>query len=190
MKDVRLEQSKACSRCKQVQPLLNFTKIARKPGKYVSECKPCRAKLSAEFRINKPDKAKEYRKNYEVSHREYFREKSRKRRAANPEKMAASYAEWYKKNPESRVKRRHEYRARKYSNGVFVVSKKEIVKLRSGACFYCGSRTNIQIDHVIPVSRGGRHSVGNLVSACSQCNQRKNQKFITEWNKCRSTSAK
>lgn len=184
-----MTQFKACSRCKQIQSVANFTRIAHKPGKFVSECKPCRAKLSAEFRLHKPDKAKQYRRNYEITHREYFREKSRKRRAANPEKIAASYADWYKRNPESRVRRRHAYRARKYANGVFSISKKEIIKLRNGSCFYCGSASNIQIDHVIPVSRGGRHSIGNLVSACRQCNQRKNQKFIMEWNKCRTSSA-
>lgn len=183
-----MNEYKACSKCKQVQPVANFTKISHKPGKYVSECKPCRAKLSAEFRLNKPEKAKQYRRNYERTHREYFREKSRKRRANNPEKVAASFAVWYKNNPESRIKRGLKYRARKYQNGVFAVSKKEIIKLRSSCCFYCGSTSNIQIDHVIPVSRGGRHSIGNLVSACSKCNQRKNQKFITEWNKCQRSS--
>lgn len=32
---------------------------------------------------------------------------------------------------------------------------------------------NATLDHVVPLSRGGSHNPGNLVSACLSCNQRK-----------------
>jgi len=34
-----------------------------------------------------------------------------------------------------------------------------------------------QIDHVIPISKGGRNSRGNLVIACVSCNLEKSDKF-------------
>ncbi len=43
-------------------------------------------------------------------------------------------------------------------------------------CVYCGTGLgldNATLDHVMPVSRGGTHLPGNLVSACQPCNQRK-----------------
>lgn len=57
---------------------------------------------------------------------------------------------------------------------------KSIVARYRGCCAYCGAPWK-QFDHVIPVSRGGRHSVGNIVPACVRCNTSKNDAFVTEW---------
>lgn len=40
------------------------------------------------------------------------------------------------------------------------------------ACQYCGRQAE-NIDHVIPRSRGGEHTWGNVVAACRFCNTRK-----------------
>ena len=40
-------------------------------------------------------------------------------------------------------------------------------------CVYCGAPAT-EIDHVIPVSRGGTHALSNLVASCTPCNQGKN----------------
>lgn len=39
-------------------------------------------------------------------------------------------------------------------------------------CQYCGRRAE-NVDHVIPKSRGGRHTWDNVVAACRPCNSRK-----------------
>lgn len=49
-----------------------------------------------------------------------------------------------------------------------------------GVCHYCGRNVgaeNLTMDHVIPVSRGGRSTRGNCVPACKDCNNKK--KYIT-----------
>lgn len=43
-------------------------------------------------------------------------------------------------------------------------------------CHYCGLHANedeLQIDHIIPVSRGGTNDFSNLVTSCSKCNKKK-----------------
>lgn len=41
-------------------------------------------------------------------------------------------------------------------------------------CRYCGHRSQtIEVDHVIPVSKGGTSTPDNLVTACRDCNRRK-----------------
>ncbi len=49
-------------------------------------------------------------------------------------------------------------------------------------CAYCGesfSETNPATrDHVIPVSRGGDHEIGNLRPACRRCNSKKNNRDL------------
>ena len=40
-------------------------------------------------------------------------------------------------------------------------------------CQYCGSRSNLTVDHVIPRSKGGGSSWDNIVASCAPCNRRK-----------------
>ncbi|TGB13887.1 HNH endonuclease [Streptomyces sp. MZ04] len=51
----------------------------------------------------------------------------------------------------------------------------------SHRCAYCGIPGDLTVDHVIPISRGGRHAIGNLVPACLTCNLTKNVMFLVEW---------
>jgi 5-methylcytosine-specific restriction endonuclease McrA len=40
-------------------------------------------------------------------------------------------------------------------------------------CQYCGTRSNLTVDHVIPRSKGGPSSWDNIVASCAPCNRRK-----------------
>jgi 5-methylcytosine-specific restriction endonuclease McrA len=40
-------------------------------------------------------------------------------------------------------------------------------------CQYCGSRSSLTVDHVIPRSKGGASSWDNIVASCAPCNRRK-----------------
>jgi len=40
-------------------------------------------------------------------------------------------------------------------------------------CQYCGSRSNLTVDHVVPRSKGGVSSWENIVASCAPCNRRK-----------------
>ena len=41
------------------------------------------------------------------------------------------------------------------------------------ACQYCGNRSNLTVDHVIPRSKGGGSTWDNIVASCAPCNRRK-----------------
>jgi 5-methylcytosine-specific restriction endonuclease McrA len=45
------------------------------------------------------------------------------------------------------------------------------------ACQYCGARTSLTVDHVIPRSKGGGSSWENIVASCAPCNRRKGDRL-------------
>lgn len=49
-------------------------------------------------------------------------------------------------------------------------------------CAYCGVKdVKFHIDHIIPISRGGRNELANLCVACQPCNHSKYNKTLEEW---------
>ena len=44
-------------------------------------------------------------------------------------------------------------------------------------CQYCGSRSNLTVDHVVPRSKGGTSSWENIVASCAPCNRRKGDRL-------------
>ncbi len=49
-------------------------------------------------------------------------------------------------------------------------------------CAYCGaSDGSLQRDCVLPISRGGRYTIDNVVPACRSCNASKCNHEVTGW---------
>jgi 5-methylcytosine-specific restriction endonuclease McrA len=44
-------------------------------------------------------------------------------------------------------------------------------------CQYCGSRSNLTVDHVVPRSKGGGSTWENIVASCAPCNRRKGDRL-------------
>jgi 5-methylcytosine-specific restriction endonuclease McrA len=49
-------------------------------------------------------------------------------------------------------------------------------------CQYCGSRSNLTVDHVIPRSKGGTSTWDNIVASCAPCNRRKGDSLPAQAN--------
>jgi 5-methylcytosine-specific restriction endonuclease McrA len=50
-------------------------------------------------------------------------------------------------------------------------------------CAYCGAGGDLHIEHVVPISRGGGHAIGNIVPACESCNYSKRDHDPEAWYK-------
>jgi hypothetical protein len=48
-------------------------------------------------------------------------------------------------------------------------------------CAYCGAGGDLQVEHVIPISQGGEHHLGNIVPACQRCNYSKATAHVKDW---------
>lgn len=74
-------------------------------------------------------------------------------------------------------------RLRRYINIPYtriVLSRRNVMKRDRQTCQYCGSKSDLTLDHVVPKSRGGVDSWENLVTACNKCNVRKGDRTPEE----------
>jgi 5-methylcytosine-specific restriction endonuclease McrA len=60
------------------------------------------------------------------------------------------------------------------------LNRKNILKRDGFKCVYCGGTSDLTIDHIVPKCRGGKSSWENLVSACTKCNNKKDDKLPHE----------
>jgi 5-methylcytosine-specific restriction endonuclease McrA len=131
-----------------------------------------------------------------AAHPDRIQAKNRRLYQQNPEKYAAQRDRWRVENLD-----RHRHIARlaqarrrtaKKSNSNLSVSTRDWEKLvtrANGHCAYCNERAPLTMDHVIPLSRGGRHAIGNLQPVCEQCNKRKGAMLLSEWRYRRALEA-
>jgi 5-methylcytosine-specific restriction endonuclease McrA len=48
-------------------------------------------------------------------------------------------------------------------------------------CAYCGGAGPLSVEHVVPITRGGRHSLGNILPVCRSCNSSQGGRLLSEW---------
>lgn len=110
----------------------------------------------------------------------------RKGYAGNPTARKAAVRRYQKAHPEqyrlqkkASALRRH---GRKLSGrGVAVKDVRLLIALYGGLCAYCRESSADTLDHVQPLSRGGKHEIENLLPACKACNFEKHTMTLQEW---------
>ena len=75
-------------------------------------------------------------------------------------------------------KRAHKKTARwiQYQDGADFIF--ELARRYGYRCVKCGRKTKLGLDHIRPVSKGGRTEMDNLQLMCRSCNEEKGQQII------------
>lgn len=62
----------------------------------------------------------------------------------------------------------------------------EVLQRDGGQCVKCGAspkndnKVNLQVDHIIPVSKGGKTNISNLQTFCQKCNSGKSDRYTDQ----------
>ena len=113
--------------------------------------------------------------------RERDRERDRAAKRADyarrSDTVRAANALYARAHPEVARTKRHRRRARLISaGGSFTTAEwRALVARYDGRCAYCGAVGPLQVEHRVPLCRGGTNSIENIVPACLSCNMRKHR---------------
>lgn len=82
----------------------------------------------------------------------------------------------------SSVRREREYKA----GGTFTTDDIiDLFELQDGRCCYCGmpfhSKEDFEVDHMLPIAKGGDNSPENIALACFNCNRSKRDHLLEDW---------
>ncbi len=144
------------------------------------------------------DKRNAQAKAYRTLHHEQYLNHYRQHHKRHREERNALCRVWHANNQEhERLYRKahpHEF-ARYYSDRrarrrnapiIEKIDRKAVIERDNWTCYLClqiCTSQNVTLDHVVPLLRGGTHTVDNLRVACRSCNSSKGAKHLHEFLK-------
>lgn len=153
-----------------------------------AECR--RAHPSPPLNESQRDKLRAYGRKQYQKHIEKRREKNRRWHQSHLELAHEKRRQWGRDHPEYEWAKRARRRALKAGAAVNLAQIKEwftaVKSRRYAVCYYCGSRIltqHVHFDHIVPLARGGAHSIENLCVSCADCNQSKWAKSPAQWKR-------
>lgn len=164
---------KTCKHCKVHKELSLFFKHSQTKDGYQLNCKECSSKVAKAWRESNLEKK---------------REKDRAWREANKDKANLATSKWRKSNPDKVLQRKRRRKAAKLGNGFEIYSDKEVIDTYGLICHICSEGINFlaprkaglhgwqrgfQVDHVVPLSKGGSDTLENVRPSHGLCNMKK-----------------
>ena len=122
-------------------------------------------------------KARDAVRRYAKAHPERRRAAKRLYYARHPERHKAAMAVYNMAHPEVLRAKNNAYRARaREAEGRFTSAEwRDLVERHRHQCAYCGVVAPLEVDHRIPLKRGGSNWIANILPACGPCNRKKGQ---------------
>jgi hypothetical protein len=191
---------KVCKKCGIEKPFSEFPKVSKggsggmNIGGVSWTCKECRRKAKPIYKraewvkwlANHPGRQQEKWELHEkqltrlrIKSREKYRNDSEYR-----ERCKKEAKEDHQKDRSKMLARKHKREALMINQHDGTVTPKQIKRIleERKSCPYCGGPIGkAEIDHMDPISKGGLHSISNIIGCCHRCNSEKHTKSFVEW---------
>ena len=173
---------RTCSKCGETKPLT--TGFHRESHGYRGVCRDCRnsqrrARHAANPEpIRERDRARQVEKNksYYAANVERERERAAAWKRRNRERARETHAAWVERNRAKVCEYSAARRALRKGATVEGVDRMAVYERDGGCCHVCGKKRpsdDWHLDHLLPLTKGGDHSMANVAVACPSCNVRR-----------------
>ena len=160
-----------CLGCGEWKPLDEFFRKETGDG-YVRRCRAC-------YAVNNTKVVRSWREENREKYLEQNRDSVDRWREKYPERREEMSRRDYERHRDRYYVHNRARRARLKEAEVFEISEKDLRRIMSQPCAHCGGGSE-HLDHIIPLARGGSHSVGNLQGLCAACNGKKRDRLEVE----------
>lgn len=146
----------------------NRPKVAAKVRAWRAKNRDAANERARELYAENATKMRERKRIWREAHAEEVRQRAREIAAANPERVAL----------------KNHRRRQRITDGADLTADQwsAICSEYEGRCAYCaGEVPKPEFEHVVPLSRGGRHTASNVVPACRFCNRSKGSSTAEEF---------
>ena len=189
---------KKCTQCQKIKEDSDFRKRKAAKDGLQSNCKDCERKQRKLHYAKNKEKTKNVNKEYAKT---YIRKpltdeqklntsiKSKEYYIKNRERLKKASAA-YKKTNRGKYSGAHTANRRRLTKEatsdttICQESLASLMKAQKQVCYYCGTMLlndkETQLDHYIPISKGGKHSIWNVVWSCAFCNKSKSNNVPNE----------
>lgn len=142
-----------------------------------------RSEYNRKYKLSNASKVKTARRSYYLRNKERCNLQSRAWYRSNLERVKANHRRYYRLNKEKYLESWARRRARKAGAYVESVNRSKVLDRDSWTCQICGGKIprNVKsphplsphIDHIIPLSEGGKEEYANVQAAHASCNIQK-----------------
>jgi len=189
---------KNCNKCNRQLQESNFYKDKTKKDGLSTCCIDCRKQWKKDNKAHIAD----YNFTYQKEHLLESRERKNRQRKNNLELHNQKHREWLNKNPSKKdeyykndyAKNKNSYKMRAVlrkrrisaiENDYSLKEWEETLEYFNYECAYCGSKQNLQQEHILPVVKQGRYVKNNIIPACKKCNSSKWANSLMGWYLCK-----
>jgi hypothetical protein len=203
IKEFKPLEKKYCYKCKTTKTIDNFHKDKTKDDGYNNLCKCCKKEKYLNNHQEEKEKRKIYNEKYKkdgrlqdwkIENRKTILEKQRNHYYKNRDKIL-ELKRIYTKTDTAKIScknKAHKRRAKIQEGTATTKELKCLVDITTN-CYWCNCKLDkainngFHIDHYLPLSKNGTHTLDNIVISCPTCNMKKGSKdpfeFATTLNK-------
>ena len=144
---------------------------------YLNDCKECRNPMNNDYYKKYPEKSIAATRKWQANNREHSLAYKKEYNAAHREERNTYLMEWVKKYPLKWYIHTLNRKLRKVGK-IALEEWTALCEKFNHQCVSCGKKSKLTMDHIVPLSKGGRHEIKNIQPLCKSCNSVKGTKTI------------